>query len=75
MSDAKKPTMPKVKGMEDMPSDSELEALQAEIDKATSGAGSRAEAVRANMDMANLSEDEIKQNFLKLKRLNEGSIY
>lgn len=60
MSDAKKPTMPKVKGMEDMPSDSELEALQAEIDKATSGAGSRAEAVRANMDMANLSEDEIK---------------
>ena len=60
MSESKKPTMPKVKGMEDMPSDAELEALQAEIDKAKSGAGSRADAAKADMDMSNLSEEEIK---------------
>jgi len=60
MSESKKPTMPKVKGMEDMPSDAELEALQAEIDKAKSGAGSRADAIKADMDKMNLSEEEIK---------------
>jgi len=60
MSESKKPTMPKVKGMEDMPSDAELEALQAEIDKAKRGAGSRADAIKADMDKVNLSEEEIK---------------
>jgi molecular chaperone GrpE len=39
MSDPKKPTMPNVKGMEDFPSDSELDALQAEIEKAKQGLG------------------------------------
>jgi len=37
MSDPKKPTMPNVKGMDDFPSDSELETLQAEIEKAKKG--------------------------------------
>ncbi len=37
MSDPKKPTMPNVKGMDDFPSDSELDALQAEIEKAKKG--------------------------------------
>ena len=39
MSDPKKPTMPNVKGMDDFPSDSELDALQAEIEKAKKGMG------------------------------------
>ncbi len=59
MSDPKKPTMPNVKGMSDLPSDAELEALQAEINNATKGMGSRAEAAKAEA-MANMSEDEIK---------------
>ena len=37
MSNPKKPTMPNVKGMDDFPSDSELDALQAEIEKAKKG--------------------------------------
>lgn len=39
MSDPKKPTMPNVKGMDDFPSDTDLDALQAEIDKAKQGLG------------------------------------
>lgn len=37
MSSPKKPTMPNVKGMDDFMSESELDALQAEIDKAKEG--------------------------------------
>lgn len=64
MSDPKKPTMPNVKGMSDLPSDAELEALQAEINNATKGMGSRAEAAKAEA-MANMSEDEIKAELEK----------
>lgn len=59
MSDPKKPTMPNVKGMNDMPTDEELDALQAEIEKATKGMGSRAAAAQAAQD-AQASEEDIK---------------
>ncbi len=49
MSDAKKPTMPKVKGMDDMPSDAELDAVMAEIDKVKSEAA-KGETTEAGID-------------------------
>jgi molecular chaperone GrpE len=64
MSDPKKPTMPDVAGMSDLPSDEELDALQAEIDKAKQGMGSRAEAAKAEI-AANMSEDDIKEQLEK----------
>lgn len=59
MSDPKKPTMPNIKGMGDMPTEAELDALQAEIDNATKGMGNRAAAAQAAKD-AQATEEEIK---------------
>lgn len=64
MSDSKKPTMPNVKGMSDLPSDDELDALQAEINKAKQGMGSRAAAAKAQAD-ADMTEDDIKAELEK----------
>ncbi len=64
MSNPNKPTMPNIKGMSDLPSDAELEALQAEIDNATQGMGSRAEAAKAEA-AANMSEEDIKAQLEK----------
>jgi len=61
---SKKPTMPNVKGMSDMPTDAELEALQAEIENAKQGLGSRADAAKAKAD-ANMDEEDIKAELEK----------
>jgi len=64
MSNSKKPTMPNVKGMSDMPTDAELEALQAEIENAKQGLGSRAAAAKAEAE-SHMSEDDIKAQLEK----------
>jgi molecular chaperone GrpE len=71
MSDPKKPTMPNVKGMSDLPSDDELDALQAEINKAKQGMGSRAEAAKAKA-AAEMAAEDIQAELEKAGN-NDGS--